>query len=508
MSLGNISIVQSPNSATSSKVPAITNWNPMLGYMIYQDDISDLYYFRLVMEVKLVDGSGTLIAKIKQRRNGYGPDNDGSTQRARAFFDLRDIINTQIVDTVFDQNQIGIPFETIHKVGANSGDDSDGDAVNLKPFSVNGDSRIDKTQVQTIYIKAYQQYSDSLDAIPSEDADESITNIKTYIAASLPLFTQRSVIGGTVNSSYIQGDEFQPYQGSGSSDQFLSDVGITTDPTYGVTGYINYVQWNDTTDVGDYHTLAFLNHDDWDSEINKIWVKFFDADGGALNIDSINNTDTYGGMAPASANEDKEYLIYFGCGPGNLEGQAVSIFQNAKPSAAGNDGWAYYQVWGTNNSNVARTADYYFIREGASCKGFKIRRLAWRNSLGCYDYFNFRKKSTQTIEVNRNNYSSIIGRFNASKWYYNNTMRGKKSRQVTAVLKETLNTDWITEDQAYLLEKLIMSTDVYIVENEDTEFTEGVMITDSSIVKKTVANDKLIRYTIQIEYANPVNTNS
>ena len=58
------------------------------------------------------------------------------------------------------------------------------------------------------------------------------------------------------------------------------------------------------------------------------------------------------------------------------------------------------------------------------------------------------------------------------------------------------------------MEKLIMSTDVYIVENEDTEFTQGVMITDSSIVKKTVANDKMIQYTIQIEYANPINTNS
>jgi hypothetical protein len=87
-------------------------------------------------------------------------------------------------------------------------------------------------------------------------------------------------------------------------------------------------------------------------------------------------------------------------------------------------------------------------------------------------------------------------------------MRGKTTREVTAVLKETLNTDWITEDQAYLLEKLIMSTDVYIVENADTEFTQGVMVTDSSIVKKTVANDKLIQYTIQIEYANNVNTNS
>ena len=34
------------------------------------------------------------------------------------------------------------------------------------------------------------------------------------------------------------------------------------------------------------------------------------------------------------------------------------------------------------------------------------------------------------------------------------------------------------------------------------------MITDSNIVRKTQANDKLIQYTINIEYANPVNTNS
>ena len=101
-----------------------------------------------------------------------------------------------------------------------------------------------------------------------------------------------------------------------------------------------------------------------------------------------------------------------------------------------------------------------------------------------------------------------MGRFNGSKWSYNNTMRGKNTRQVTAILKETLNTDWITEEDGRLLEKLIMSTDVYMVENGDTEFTEGVMITDSSFTRKTRANDKMIQYTIQIEYANPINTNS
>ena len=42
----------------------------------------------------------------------------------------------------------------------------------------------------------------------------------------------------------------------------------------------------------------------------------------------------------------------------------------------------------------------------------------------------------------------------------------------------------------------------------DTEFTQGVVITDSNFIKKTSANNKLIQYTINIEYANPINTNS
>ena len=206
-------------------------------------------------------------------------------------------------------------------------------------------------------------------------------------------------------------------------------------------------------------------------------------------------------------------MIYFGCGAGNLEASTVPAFSSAGTSAGAAQpsnftDWAYYTVAGYNGSFALQTTLYYFIKQDGSCKGFNVRRLAWRNSLGCYDYFNFKKKSTQTIEVTRNNYETIMGRFNASKWYYNNTMRGKKTRETTAVLKETLNTDWINEADANLLEKLIMSTDVYIVENADTDFTEGVIITDTSFVKKTVANNKMIQYTVQIEYANNVNTNS
>jgi hypothetical protein len=491
---------------TADKVPVITNWNPMIGYMLYNTDISSTFYFRLILEVRLDDASGTLIGKIKQRRNGYGPDNDGATQRARAFFDLRDIINSQLVDTVFDQNQIGVPFETIHKLGSNSGDDSDGDPVNEKIYSVNGDNRTDETQIQTIYVKGYQQYSSSAAGIPSEETSPSVNNTLYYMAASLPLMTDRDD-----DSDYIQGTAFQPYQASAVTDLFLSDV-ESSSGDYGITGKINYVQ------DADYHTLAFLNdYTNFSSHLDHFRIMYYNSSGAQIGESQfIINSQANGGAQPnTETNQDSERLIYVGCGPGNLQGSNVGAWSSGAGTVAGGakpsnfSGWAYYTVRGVQGDYVtSSTTLYYFIKQDGSCKGFKVRRLAWRNSLGCYDYFNFKKKSTQRVEVTRNNYSSIMGRFNGSKWSYNNTMRGKTTRQVTAVLKETLNTDWVTEQDGNLLEKLIMSTDVYIVENADTEFTQGVMITDSSFTKKTRANDKMMQYTIQIEYANNVNTNS
>ena len=261
MAIGSISFEQEPAN-TADKVPVITNWNPMIGYMLFQDDISSLFYFRLILEVRLDDASGTLLAKIKQKRNGYSPDNNGATQRARAFFDLRDIVNSQLVDTVFDQNQTGIPFQTIHKIGVN---------VVAKPFSVNGDNRTDATQVQTIFVKAYQQYSDSATAIPEEETTPTVNDTLIYIPASLPLLTARDT-----DSDYIQGTAFQAYQAGAATDLFLSDVKDGSGD-YNISGRVNYIQ--DT----DYHTVAFLNDfGNFQSDIDNIIVKYYDSSNSII----------------------------------------------------------------------------------------------------------------------------------------------------------------------------------------------------------------------------------
>jgi hypothetical protein len=467
----------------SGTIPVITNWTPIVPYTVYRSDsIASYYFYKIVLEVRLDDASGTLLAKIKQRRNGHAAD--VSSNYARAIFDLRDIVNSQLEDTIED---VGTATKSIHTIGANTA---------TLPFSQNNN------QVKEIYVKAYEFYSTAATTPPSDQTGSAINDTKFYIGASLDLNTAR----GTAD---FQDTAFATYSLDGSSKLFLSDVqeqGFNL-AVGGTAGRLNYVQSTD------YHTIGFLNGvTDFASDAYYIGIKFYDSSGNVINspggtaIEYISNTNANGGANPdTEVNTNAERLIYFGCGPANLEAQSRNT--EARPSGFSN--WSFYTIQAyDSNATTVKSALYYFVNQDGSCKGFKVRRLAWRNSKGCYDYFNFKKKSTQTIEVSRNNYETMLGDFNNTMYSYDNFGRGKKTRTTTAILKETLQTDWISEADAVLLESLIMSTNVQIVENADTTYTVPVMVSDKSFIKKTVANDKLIKYTINIEYANPINTNS
>ncbi len=489
MGIGSISFLQEP-VGTSDQVPVITNWTPIVPYTVYQDDISGLFYFKLILEVRLDSSTGLLLGKLKQRRNGYAPD--VAADEARAVFDLRDIVNSQLEDTNADQN---LTTASIHTLPNKLTDSS-------YPFSLN------YNQVKSIYVKCYQEYSSEAVDGPTEHTTPTDNDTRRYISASLPLEVAR----GTQD---FQTYRFSAFKLDDDEARFLSDVQESPGSVVGGEVYRNYVQ--DT----DYHTLGFLNGAatdpsttrEFNSKMRYLYIKYYDSTGTEINSGTtkkLSNSSGYGGCKPLESegqlNLDTERLLYVGCGPANLEAQLYD--SDAKPS--NNAGWAYYKVYGRNSANDATvTADYYFIKQDGSCKGYKVRRLAWINSVGCFDYFNFNRKSEQTLDVTRDEYQTMLGNFNDTMYSYDNFQRGKKVRRTTAVLKETINTDWINEQDAQLLEGLIMSTNVQIVENSDTDYTVPVLITDKSIQRKTSANDGIkIQYTFNIEYANPYNTNS
>ena len=118
-------------------------------------------------------------------------------------------------------------------------------------------------------------------------------------------------------------------------------------------------------------------------------------------------------------------------------------------------------------------------------------------------------KSTQTLKIDRDSYETMIGEFSQDMYSYNNFEGGKKIRRTSVILSETINTDWITEEEAVFLENLIKATKVQLIENDYTTYTVPVLIKDTNFVKKTDVNNRLkIQYTFKIEYANPINTNS
>lgn len=507
-----LSFTQEPLDATygETMTPVIINWTPAIGYMLEQDaDISAFFYYKLVLEIREDDASGTLLGVIKQRRNGFADDIANDT--ARAFFDIKQIIKSQLVPTVYDQSDTSPPYRTIHRVGAN-------DTTNS--FSLSGDALKGKGQLVKIYAKGYQNYSEAENTSPADVTTGAVTDTLWYLYASLPLATEREAVSGA-DPQFIQGDAFSKYRASYSNNYFLSDVieaqmnnnrGVSIGTSSAVP--VNYVQWDADTSIGDWHTVAFLNNKGkFYSDVNYIEVAYYDSSNSLMQAAVyFQNTASKGGYPPSGGTYTKfNSLIYFGCGPQNLEDQSFS--NNAKPTHANNVGWKYYTIRGSSNNTGTidyETTPYYFIKDPkGSCKGFKIRRLAWFNSKGGYDYYNFKMKSTQTLEVTRDNYQTILGNFSGEYYSYNNTGRGKTTRRVTSILKETLQTDFIVESEAQLLESLITSNRVDIVANADTTYTESVIITDTSFVKKTNANDRLrIQYTINIEYANPRNTNT
>ena len=206
-------------------------------------------------------------------------------------------------------------------------------------------------------------------------------------------------------------------------------------------------------------------------------------------------------------------MLYFGCGPANL--QAQSIDTSLRPFAVNNRTWSFYTIQGFSDTlpDGKVTAKYYFVRQEDDCKPFLTVRLGWVNSKGAYDYFNFMKKSEITTDITRTHYESMLGTYNKSVFRYNDTDRGKNINKVTALKKQKIQTDWLTETEALMIESLLVSTNVFTIKNlkagVGTEYTQPVVITDKSFKKKTLVNDGIkIQYTVNIEFANLTNTNN
>ena len=266
--------------------------------------------------------------------------------------------------------------------------------------------------------------------------------------------------------------------------------------------------------VDDYGTISFmatpLSGSIADTTISYIRIRLFDEDGITVgSIIQVDNIDANGGNTTWDS-DTKNQLLHFGCFPANLRNSSVTF-------AAVYTLAEYYTVQSYNVANTAISDKLTIYLNCPTKKGFEPIRLQWLNQWGGWDYYTFTMKSTKTISTKGSTYQQLSGTWNDSIYSPSGYKGGKKAFRVNATEKVSMNTDFVNEAEAEWFEELINSPEVYMLDGySDTDestsslnqYVKPVRLTTSNFTRKTVANDKLIQYTFEVEKSKTLRTQS
>ena len=307
------------------------------------------------------------------------------------------------------------------------------------------------------------------------------------------ILTTGTIAGGDVNNFGYDISDFQP--ASASTGKFLSNAPLTQ--------YANQ---------DDYGTFAFLVKTGTgsfaDGYVDHIDIQCYDSAGGTLGGVITVDRDSVNGAYDYWAANSQYQLLYFGCFPGNLRNWST-IFQTQL--ATGN--LDHYSVRASHTSGNV-TQRYIINVNCPDGKGYESIRLCWLNQWGVWDYYTFTKKSTKSISTKGSTYTQLQGTWNDSFYTVDSYKGGKKSFRVNSTEKIKMNTDFVSEDDNVMFEELINSPEVYQLEGYQTDSTDSalnqyvipVRLTTSSFTRKTLANDKLIQYTFEVEKTKTLRT--
>tara|TARA_R100000700_G_scaffold39835_1_gene53600 strand:+ start:4043 stop:5473 length:1431 start_codon:yes stop_codon:yes gene_type:complete len=245
--------------------------------------------------------------------------------------------------------------------------------------------------------------------------------------------------------------------------------------------------------------------------IKEIKFTFHKYDGSTF--DKEYDVDFNNGAFVANAQDQvHNRLLYVGVFPANLRGWSSTV-----DTALTAGEIEYYTYKAEANGSVDISQEYRVNVLCPKYKGYVPIRLAWMNQWGTWDYYTFTQKSVKTISTKESSYNQLGGTWNQQTYRTDSFRGGKKTFRRNATEKIKMNTDYISETEAAWFEELMNSPEVYILKgydasaSTDTSFNTVVtpvrMLT-KSYVKKTVANDKLIQYTFEVEKSKTFRTQS
>jgi len=134
----------------------------------------------------------------------------------------------------------------------------------------------------------------------------------------------------------------------------------------------------------------------------------------------------------------------------------------------------------------------------ADCTKYGKHMLTFVNKFGAKQDFYFNMKST--TEIKAEDKTHTVNTIDFSDFNAGLQKHNVKRRLTSSKVAHTLNTGFINEDNAEVLEELLVSEYVWLKMNN---VYRPVILKESSITRKTHINDKLIQYTIKVEETSP-----
>ena len=260
----------------------------------------------------------------------------------------------------------------------------------------------------------------------------------------------------------------------------------------------------------DYGTLAYLAPN---GNVAKIKLTYKNSAGVDITTETVTRNFTNGAYTTFGS-EIRKSVVYFGCYPANLMRNGSSIFAGLVSAGTIQGGSIVVQALDSGNSAISK--EYTININCPNLKGYESIRLCWLNQWGVWDYYTFTQKSIRSISTKGSTYEQLAGTWNEAAYRVDSYKGGKKAFRVNATEKITMNSDFVSESENDMFEELINSPEVYILEGYQddialsalNQYVKPVRLTTSSFTKKTVANDKLIQYTFEVEKSKTLRTQS
>jgi hypothetical protein len=156
----------------------------------------------------------------------------------------------------------------------------------------------------------------------------------------------------------------------------------------------------------------------------------------------------------------------------------------------------FYTVQAYNGSTPLGTPISYTYK----CKQkYPNVRIKWKNRFGQFDYFNFDMVSKRSFSTTAKGYQPQLGTWDGATLAYNDSDSSNLNYIVDSKQSISVNTDWIPEAYNEILKQLLVSEEVYIVDNEVTGRLTPITIATESVTFKTGVVDKTIQYGFEFD---------